>query len=220
MRCRRSPARGGRTAAPAPTARRRSGAVHRSTPAARSIRAAREPCSCRAPRLLDTLEPDLPPERVDRPRAVGGVCTFADDAVEHDAGVLHLQHATGCLFDASVDPAEDARLSPAKPRHLLLETESSVAAVLAQGAHDLRLGLDAHELAWLQVRVPRRRLCERALDEAPAQAATKPDPTGKDPGAGALEAIEQPREEGADHGERADIARSDIPGVLTELAER
>src|SRR5690606_30615033 len=47
----------------------------------------------RARRRLDALEPDLPPERRDRAGAVRVVRPLADDAVQHDARVPHLEEA-------------------------------------------------------------------------------------------------------------------------------
>src|SRR5215510_13003460 len=99
--------------------------------------------------FIDTLKPNLTPERQELSRTVAVIHTLAHNTIQHDAGVLHRKHASGFLVYTVVDAADDARSPAAMPCHLLLKTHAAIEPVGVEGLDNLLLGPYADELAWL-----------------------------------------------------------------------
>src|SRR5262249_36746636 len=99
--------------------------------------------------FIDTLKPNLAPERQELARTVAVIHTLAHNAIQHDAGVLHRKHASGFLVYTAIDAADDSGGLAAMPCHLLLKTHPAIEPVGVEGLDNLLLGPYADERAWL-----------------------------------------------------------------------
>src|SRR5262245_27317210 len=106
------------------------------------------------------LQPDLSPVGIDRARTkhpTRAVPPAAKHSVQHDGGILHVEQLPGPLVEDPFDTARDA-ICPAAIRHRFgVEVQATVAALCVQCGENLRVRLDLHHLAWLEIQLARGR---------------------------------------------------------------
>src|SRR6266540_1253602 len=130
--------------------------------------------------VLDSLEPDLTPVRRNRPRTIQPatrVLRLADDSLQHDAWLLHVQHLARWFVDDLSDRLADLNDTAAIGCHLIrIEKKTSVLAVLMNGLLNLHLRLDAHIFTGLEVKPARgsRRAVRNLAVQVPPCTAAQP----------------------------------------------
>ena len=120
---------------------------------------------------------EIPPVRVGAPRTEPVVVAGADGVLEHDAGILQLQHPAGGLVDDPLDRSDHAGLAAAVLELLGVELHA-VAVARIEGLDDLVLALDPNEFTRLQVEELSGGPAQRPIEEREALAVVDPEPAG------------------------------------------
>src|SRR5262245_3473659 len=106
--------------------------------------------------VCDSLQPYFTPVCRNRRRTIQPatcVLPIADDPLQHDARLLHVQHLARWLVDDVDNRLLNLNDTATIGRHLLrIEAKTSILAVLTDGLLDLRLRLDSHVFTGLEVK--------------------------------------------------------------------